>query len=168
MRHVSVSLLVLALVAMPARGLAAQPRAATDGTELASAQSGLDGSLVHLEGEVVSEMLAGGEGHVWINILSGGTAIGVWTPIELTGDLEVFGGWAHTGDIVAVEGVFSEGCDVHGGDMDVHASAITLLERGARREHPVAYWKLGVGMAGAFFALVTARRVRRLREGDDG
>lgn len=161
-----IGILAFALAAMPARGLAIEPGARTDAAELTGAESGLDGQTVQLEGEVVSETLAGGKGHVWVNVLSGGTAIGIWAPEELTGGLEVLGDWGHTGDMVSVTGVFHEACDTHGGDMDVHATSVTLLTRGTEREHPVSYWKLGVGIGGLAVAFAGLRRMRRLDDAE--
>jgi len=161
---VIVVVLTMALFAMPARGIAAEVSAQTSAAALTSAASGLDGASVTLEGEVVSEVLDGGEGHVWVNVLSEGVAIGVWAPEGSVADLEVFGDWGHTGDRVRVTGVFSEACDTHGGDLDVHATSITLLERGVPRQHPVSFWKLGVGLAGVSLALLGHRRMRRLEE----
>ncbi len=165
-RTLLVLTLTAALVALPARGVAVQLSVGTDIAELTGAESGLDGQVVTVEGEVVSEMLAGGDGHVWINILADGVAIGVWAPEELTGDITVFGDWGHTGDRVVVTGVFSEACDTHGGDLDLHASDIALVERGMERSHPVVYWKLGAGLVGVTVAALGLRRMRRLEEGD--
>lgn len=160
-----VAMLVLTLAALPARGLAAEP-SRTDAAELTSAASGLDGTTVRIEGEVVSEALSGGEDHVWLNVLSAGTAVGAWMPVELALEVETFGDWGHTGDIVAVTGTFNEACDLHGGDLDIHATDLAVLERGSERPHPVQYWKLGVGVAGAVVALIGLRRARRIDEGD--
>lgn len=159
-------LLVTALVALPARGIALESPSRTSGAELASAASGLDGMPITLEGEVISEVLAGGPGHVWVNVVSEGVAIGIWAPAELAEDLEVFGTWSHTGDRVRVTGAFHEACDDHGGDLDVHADSIVLLERGTERDHPVSFWKLGVGIGGVALGLLGHRRMRRLEEGD--
>jgi hypothetical protein len=156
--------LVVALTALPARGLALQPVRQTDGAELASMQSGLDGQAVTFTGEVVSEQLAGGDGHVWVNVLSSGVAIGVWMPRDLGEDLEVFGSYSHTGDMVRVTGVLHEGCDQHGGDLDVHAESLELLERGTPRDHVTEWWKIGVGLAGFAVGYLGWRRMRRAEE----
>lgn len=161
-----VLLTIVVLTALPARGFAAEVGFRTSAPELTSASSGLDGSSVTIEGEVVSEVLAGGRGHVWVNVLSDGVAIGVWAPAGMVEDLEVFGEWSHTGDRVVVTGIFNEACDDHGGDLDVHATAIGLLERGGERHHPASYWKLGVGVGGIVLALLGHRRMRRLEEDD--
>ena len=165
MRRIAIIvLLTVTLAAVPARGLAIQPAVETDGAELASARSGLDGQAVTFVGEVVSETLAGGAGHVWVNVLSEGVAIGVWMPETLAERLEVFGRFSHTGDIVRVTGVLNEGCDQHGGDLDVHAIALEVLRSGERRERPVEWWKLGAGLGGLALAYLGWRRLRRIEE----
>lgn len=163
-RPLLIVLLAAALVALPARGLAIESGTVTSGAELASADSGLDGTTVTLEGEVVSETLRGGDGHVWVNVLSEGVAIGVWAPTNLTEDLTVFGNWGYDGDQISVTGVFSQGCDVHGGDLDVHATSIELVAPGGPRENPVAPWKLAVALGGIGLALVLYRRSQRAQE----
>jgi hypothetical protein len=99
-----------------------------------------------------------------VNVLSNGTAIGVWMPRELAADLGVVGSWKSTGDTVRVVGVFHEACDAHGGDLDVHAESLTLLRAGERREHPVSWWKLGVGLSAGAGAYIGWRRMRRIEE----
>lgn len=94
MRRYAAALLavvVLGFVSLPVRGFAIEPVTETTGAELASMTSGLDGQLVRFEGEVISETLDGGQGHVWVNVLSEGVAIGVWMPADMAGELEVFG-----------------------------------------------------------------------------
>lgn len=171
-RYGAVAVLAFVLVFSPVSALAAGSSAAgavpveTDGPEIISMTSGLDGATIAFDGEVVSEALAGGDGHVWVNVLSGGTAIGVWMPTEMTGELEVRGDWGHTGDMVRVVGTLNEGCDQHGGDLDVHAASVELVKRGIERDNPYDLWKLGVGAAGLVLAGIGYRRMRRSEEGD--
>ncbi|MBN2847449.1 MAG: hypothetical protein JXP72_03245 [Coriobacteriia bacterium] len=164
-RFLASAVLVLAVVASASPAAAAEPVYDTTGPELASSRSGLDGAIVRFEGEVVSEPLFGGQGHVWVNVLSEGTAIGVWMPGEMAAEIEVLGQYSHTGDIVRVTGRLSEACDEHGGDLDVHAESLELLERGQRREHTVERWKLGVGLVGLGVAYAGWWRMRRKDEG---
>lgn len=163
-RVIVVIALACALTAVPARGLAIEPAITTDGTELTSMTDVPDGATVIFEGEVISEVLAGGDGHVWVNVLSAGVGIGAWMPAELAADLEVFGDWRHTGDIVRIAGVLNHGCDLHGGDLDVHASSLALLTRGVRHERPWSWWKALVGLGGLAVAYAGYRRMRRQEE----
>lgn len=134
------------------------------GPELVTAGSGLDGVEVTFEGEVVSEALAGGQGHVWLNVLSDGVAIGVWMPEEMAEVVGVFGTWSHDGDIVRVTGVLNEACDAHGGDLDIHAATVDVVAPGAPREHPVQYWKLVAGLAALAAAYAIVRQAWRREE----
>ncbi|MHB1135402.1 MAG: hypothetical protein ACYCXR_02930 [Coriobacteriia bacterium] len=134
------------------------------GADLVAAGNGLDGSSVTFEGEVVSEALAGGRDHVWVNVLSGGVAVGVWMPVAMADDIGSFGTYSQNGDIVRVTGILSEACDVHGGDLDVHASEIVVLRPGTPREHPVQSWKLLAGLVGLAGAYAIVRRAWRREE----
>jgi hypothetical protein len=165
MRRIAVTgLLARTLVAVPARGLAIEPVVDTTVAEIISMRSGLDGEAVAFEGEVISEILTGGDGHAWVNVLSEGAAIGVWMPVELAAHIEYFGRYSHTGDIVRVTGTLNEGCDDHGGDLDIHGTGLEVLARGERREQPQDWWKLGVGLAGLAVAYAGWRRMRRIEE----
>jgi len=134
------------------------------GADLVSMTSGLDGQTVTFEGEVVSEALAGGRGHVWLNVLSDGVAIGVWMPESMAGQVGEFGRWSHNGDIVRVTGVLNEACGTHGGDLDVHAEELTVRTPGASRSHSVEYWKLAPGIVGLLLAYAIVRRAWRREE----
>lgn len=163
MRLLFACAVAVALVALPARGLAIEP-SRTNGSELVAVGGPADGTTVRFEGEVISEALAGGAEHVWVNVLSDGVAVGVWMPEAMTDDLQVFGDWQHVGDRVAVTGVFNAACDEHGGDLDVHVTELELVARGTERERPVAWWKLGFVAAGTALALYGYRRMRRREE----
>lgn len=165
MRRALLTLGVASLLLVAAPAVASAGVIDATGPELVSSGGTLDGAMVRFTGEVISEPLAGGEDHVWVNVLSDGTAIGVWMPRGLASDIEVFGRYSHTGDVVRVTGVLNETCEAHGGDLDVHAQEIEIIKRGERREHPVGWWKLGAGLAGLLAAYAGWRRMRRLEEG---
>ncbi|MDY0340837.1 MAG: hypothetical protein RBS17_06465 [Coriobacteriia bacterium] len=160
---VRIALVALFLCAVPAPALAFAPVEST-GAELVTAGSGLDGVEVTFEGEVISEALAGGQGHVWLNVLSGGVAIGVWMPEQMAERVETFGMWSHDGDIVRITGVLNEACDTHGGDLDVHATGLEVITSGTPREHQVKYWKLAVGLVALAAAYVIIRQAWRREE----
>lgn len=157
--------LVFALVcALPSRALASAAPTGLTGGDLVTAESGLDGIEVTFEGEVVSEALAGGNGHAWLNVLSGGVAIGAWMPDAMAESIEAFGTYSRDGDYVRVTGVLNEACDMHGGDLDVHATEVVVLGPGAPRQHPVQYWKLLAGIAGLAGSYAIVRRAWRREE----
>lgn len=161
-----VVVLATLLLLTPSRALAAGVKqapsddAALTAADLVSMESGMDGESVRIEGEVISEALAGGEGHVWVNVLSDGVAIGVWMPREQAAAIGQFGTYRHSGDIVEVTGVFHEACDRHGGDLDIHAEEMSVISAGEPTDHPISYWKIGLGAAGIVGARLLLRRRR--------
>jgi hypothetical protein len=133
-------------------------------SELVSMQSGLDGERVRFSGEVVSEQLRGGDGHVWLNVLSDGIAVGVWLPKAEADKVTAFGDWEQDGDVVEITGVLYEACDQHGGDLDIHGESLTVVSAGALREHPVGWWKIVPGLVGLVIAYIVIWRMRRREE----
>ncbi|MDI6713224.1 MAG: hypothetical protein QMD96_08305 [Anaerosomatales bacterium] len=129
----------------------------------------IDGRAVVFEGEAIGEALRADEESVWVNVLAGGTAIGVWMPREMARPIERWGGYRQTGDTVRVTGVVNLACDEHGGDLDVHATSLEVVERGVERAETVRLRDGLVGAAGfalAAAAFLAARR-RSLR-GSEG
>ncbi|MBN2821570.1 MAG: hypothetical protein JXR33_00050 [Coriobacteriia bacterium] len=148
---------------VPATAFGAQVPTDVTAAELTSLTQDLDGAMVRLSGEVVSEALhSDGEG-VWLNVLSDGTAIGVYMPAEMAEAVTTFGDYRHNGDVIEVVGVYNEACDEHGGDLDVHATELRVIEPGSPREQSVDTWKGIVGVLGLIVAFVLSRRFRRMR-----
>lgn len=132
-------------------------------TSILSDRAELDGTVVSLQGEAIGEALRADPGSVWVNVLSDGTALGVYLPTADAGVVTVFGDYVHTGDIVRATGVFNRACDQHGGDMDIHATHIEVVTPGFPREHSVELWKLGLAAAGLALAGASAYHSRRRR-----
>jgi len=89
----------------------------------------LDGLQVEFVGEAIGESMRRGN-HVWLNLLDGGGAIGIWVK---RGDMPIvvyFGSAAARGDTLRVRGIFHRSCPEHGGDLDIHASALEVIARG--------------------------------------
>lgn len=122
-----------------------------------------DGSVVEFEGEAVGEALRAGDGRVWVNVSSGGAAVGVVASEQDAGAIDTFGRYGWVGSTVYVRGVLNVACDEHGGDLDVHATDLTVVQRGHRRMHAVPWWQLGVAgalLVAAALAVVARRRLR--------
>lgn len=165
MRRVFTSLLAICILGLlPATALAAETIVDVTPAEMASVIEGLDGSTVRFSGEVVSEALRADEENVWLNVLGDGVAMGVFMPAEYAEKVSIFGDYRHNGDIVQIVGVYHEACDEHGGDMDVHATELTLVSSGTPREQPPQAWKGVVGVLGLLFALLQSRRFRRMKD----
>jgi len=105
----------------------------------------LDEKNITIQAEAIGEVLERGS-YAWINVNDGSNAIGVWLKLEETQTLEYFGDYFHHGDIVRIKGVFNRACVEHGGELDIHAFNIEIIEEG----HPVLYeissWKFTLAM----------------------
>ncbi|MBC7265680.1 MAG: ATP-binding protein [Coriobacteriia bacterium] len=124
----------------------------------------LDGSEVTFEGEAIGEALRADGDFVWVNVLDEGTAIGVWMPDEMAEQIERFGAYRQTGDAVRVTGVVNLACDRHGGDLDVHATALEVVGPGeprSERLRPLGALVGAVGFACAGAAALVARTRER-------
>ncbi|MDF1541877.1 MAG: hypothetical protein P1P71_02050 [Anaerosomatales bacterium] len=124
----------------------------------------LDGSVIVTQGEAIGERLRAHGGGSWVNILYDGSAFGIWVPDELSEVVEVFGGYQMTGDTIRVTGVVNVACDTHGGEFDVHAASLDVIQPGGPRDNPVRPWKGAVGAAGLLVALILWQAHRQRRE----
>lgn len=157
-----------------------------------------DGKVIEFRGEVVGDRMARGDG-AWLHVnddaymyenVEEGAALGGYNsgmPIwfdngSLTDEVGVFGDYKHEGDIVFVRGEFHAACAQHGGDMDIHATELQVVEQGHRAKDPVKPWKVVLGLmltslAGLLYLATTVvehresrglygRVKRRVREGE--
>lgn len=159
----------------------AAPAAEVSSTVLIEHPREWEGRVVALTGETIGERMRRGD-MAWLHInddtyaqrnIEEGAELGgynsghaVWLPATLAAEVTHFGDYKHKGDTVRVEGTFNRACALHGGDMDIHATALEVLERG----HPVPH-RFNTGravvasvlliLAAAMYALrVRARRKR--------
>ncbi len=149
--------------------LFAQPFAAC-GEEVSSIQlidqtKAFDRQEVVFSGEVIGDILNAGD-HVWLNVSDGSNAIGVWAKSSLASDIQIAGRYSQHGDSIRVSGIFNRACPEHGGDMDLHADSIELINRGYPTSHAVPEWKgwMASGLAAgalACMAVILIRTVRR-------
>jgi hypothetical protein len=106
---------------------------------------------VSFQGEVIGDVMIRGE-NAWINVnddiyasranVEEGSGLqgynsgqSIWCNASEVDSIRYTGNYRNSGDIVLIEGVFHRACPEHGGDMDIHASQVELIERG----HPVAH-----------------------------
>lgn len=94
------------------------------------------------------------------------SGMAVWvSDAALTDVVKVFGGYKYNGDIVRVKGTFYATCSAHGGDTDIHATELAVVQSGVKNEYPVEIWKVVLAfvllfVAGAMY-LLNRRRIRR-------
>jgi hypothetical protein len=140
-----------------------------------------DGKEVILIGEAVGDVMARGD-YAWITVNDGfysrevlhetgalvgqNSGIGVWLPIEEAEEITRLGRFGSLGDLVEVRGVFYADDVQHGGDFDIQASSLTVLEPGRETDTSPDSWKYFAMAAALIFLLLstTPRMKRRARE----
>jgi len=135
-------------------------------TDLIERAQSYDGREVIFSGEAIGDILDAGD-HVWLNVSDGVNAVGVWVERDLASEIQVAGRYDRRGDAIRVTGAFYRACPDHGGDFDIHAKTVTLVQRGVPVTYDVHQWKvwlailLTLGAAGCTI-LVLARADRKL------
>ena len=114
--------------------------------QLIDAAAQWDGKRVKFEGEVIGDIMPRGD-HVWINVLDGSSAIGIWVPKDLVPNISFTGQYFAKGDRIEIRGIMHRACQDHGGDLDIHADYAAILEQGAKVLHPVQHDRLWWGIA---------------------
>lgn len=94
----------------------------------------LDGQTVTYKGEAIGDIMQRGR-FVWLNVVDDHAAIGIWAPKELAESVSFTGGYKTKGDHIEIEGVFNRACEIHGGELDIHAESINKLQEGSRVGH---------------------------------
>lgn len=161
MRGILITSLCMVLAVFgPASSAHAAVRTAAEAVALGTAANG---ATVTIEGEAIGEALHAGDGEVWVNVLSGGTALGVVMSEADAARIGEFGRYQKAGATVRVTGVYNVGCDEHGGDVDIHATQVTVVAPGSDRPERPMLWQLGVTVLMAAVAATSAWRYRRAR-----
>lgn len=149
------------LLGAPALGAEVMP---TDLSKLIEAPQRYDQQTVTIQGEVIGDVLHRRK-HVWLNVNSNGTAMGIWTPEQLARQIKNIGDYDHRGDTVRLSGLFNRACPIHGGDMDIHADSIGIIAYGERIIRPIPGWELLVtvllSLIGAVLFVFDLRRRRQ-------
>lgn len=96
----------------------------------------LDGKKVVYRGEAVTAIMKRGE-YAWVNVNDGGSAIGVWCKGYMLAPVQYLGGYKTRGDMLEINGVFNMACPEHGGELDIHANSVKIIQCGSSvPEHP--------------------------------
>lgn len=91
----------------------------------------LDGQIIKYQGEAIGEALyRNNNKNGWVNIKDETNAIGIWLSENQIQLISIYGGYQTKGDTILVEGVFNNACSEHGGDIDIHATKIEVIEKG--------------------------------------
>lgn len=162
MRGLAVIAACAALVLSVAASAAAAPAALTPAEAVALALKS-DGAHAIVRGEALGESLAAPGGKRWVNIGREGTAIGVVMTAEQAAKVPRFGRYRQRGATLEVSGVLNSACDEHGGDLDVHAESVSVLDEGGPIVAPIHPGKLWLAVFSAMASLVLWARYGQLR-----
>ncbi|MGN0072611.1 MAG: hypothetical protein ACI36W_02265 [Coriobacteriales bacterium] len=134
---------------------------------LTAANRALDEATVSFTGEVVGDIMAGGSGHKWLNVLGAdGSCIGVWVDDDMAARISNVGSYSTTGTTIQVRGIYSLDCADHQGELDVHALTIRVLDPGG----PVTHYAddqditTGLQLCAVAFILLAVFGILRWRE----
>ena len=97
----------------------------------------IDNSKITLKGEAIGEAMNRGK-YSWVNISDGSTAMGIWIKDEQAQSIKNFGKYGYKGDIVKINGTFNRACKEHGGDMDIHAISVEIIDAGGIVTIPIS------------------------------
>jgi hypothetical protein len=175
------AVLLWAYAAFPARAAESAERVST--ADLLQRWEEYDGREVVLTGEVVGDVMRRGDS-AWITVnddhysraarleageLRGGNSgIGVWISAKEAGKIGTLGRYGSKGDLVEVRGVFNADCREHGGDFDLHAASLTVIEQGGKLDTAPSESAFLAAAAALLFFLLTLspylrRRTREMR-----
>ena len=189
MRRACIFFALLACVALlalcpPAPARAEGRAQETNTAELLERWEEFDGREVILEGEVVGDVMRRGD-HAWITVnddvysrearlesgkLRGGNSgIGVWLPAEEAEKIVTLGRYGTVGDLVRVRGTFHADCSQHGGDFDIHAVSLEVVDSGRRLDTSPGGNKYLAALFSFLFLMATLipfmrRRAREMRK----
>lgn len=157
----------LALCVLAAPAAALEPRVLTPAEAvtqaLDSADAAGEGLTVTVQGEAVGEALSAPGGRRWVNLYGDGTALGVVVSAREAESIPAFGEYRQRGATVRVTGTMRHGCDEHGGDLDLHATSVTVLDGGEELPHAIHPSKLWLALAALAVALLLWTRYAQLR-----
>jgi hypothetical protein len=108
--------------------VAAQP-VSVSSTELLNNSRRYDANSVVYKGEVIGDIMMRGD-FAWVNVSDGNNAIGVWLSRELAEKIKFTGSYHSIGDQLEITGTFHRNCTQHGGDMDIHAQDMRIIQSG--------------------------------------
>lgn len=124
-----------------------------------------DGKKTVYTGEVIGDILSRGE-YSWLNVSDGSNAVGVWVQSDVISAIDMLGGYTSHGDTIRITGVFNRACPAHGGDMDIHAASIDIVQEGYAVSHNIPGWKFIIGpvlLGAALLFLILILRKRKLK-----
>ena len=128
-------ILILLLLLVPAAALAEGE--SVNSNDLIDHAKDYDNKTIVYEGEVLGDILYRGD-YAWLAVSDRNNTIGVYVSKAQADSISLVGGYGKRGDTIRISGVFHRACAEHGGDLDIHADSVTILEKGAPVAMPVS------------------------------
>lgn len=130
-----------------------------------------DGQKVFVTGEVIGDIMSGGE-EFWINIKDGDFFMGVVIGRAEKGKIKHLGRYGVTGDTVKIEGTYNIHCREHFGERDIHAESLEIIMEGMVLEEDLDIKKVVLsfilGISTILFLLYVHRRKAALQDSGGG
>ena len=104
--------------------------------------------------------------HRWITVQDQeGRTVSAYVRNSLAAKLGVFGKYGLHGDKVAIEGVYHQACSKHSGELEIHATSLSVLVDGypVMREPSTGLGVTGVLMLALAAAVLVLERILRGR-----
>jgi hypothetical protein len=136
MYKITTVFLVFIVCLAPATAFAASGGAVAS-SDLIDRAKDYDGQEVTYTGEVIGDIMRRGE-YTWINVSDGNNAVGIWVKSVDLADVSLAGRYNAHGDTVEVKGMFRRACAEHGGDFDIHAANIKVVQKGYATPHTLS------------------------------
>ncbi|MGE5653474.1 MAG: hypothetical protein ACM3ZQ_04295 [Bacillota bacterium] len=144
MKYLSVPWLVIALLMVGSVTAATHPRVTAD--QLIAEAGEYNGRTVVIRGEAFGDIMTRGS-MGWVNVLSEGVGIGIWADTNQLAKIRLLGSYRYRGDIAEVTGIFNRACSQHGGEPDIHALSLDVVEAGSPIARPLQAEKIRLAAA---------------------
>lgn len=105
-------------------------------SELIDEANDYDGHVIKFRGEAIGNILYRGS-YAWVNVSdANNSAIGIWMSANTARKINSLGHYGMRGDALLVTGTFNRACPDHGGDPDIHADTVTIMNSGSKTDIP--------------------------------
>ena len=152
-KKATVTLAVIILLISGCAWIAAAGTDIVSSKELIENARALDYKVVTYKGELITAIMGRGE-HSWINLNDGVNAIGVWCKSRAVEPVKFIGDYKNKGDVLEIEGVFHRACSEHGGELDIHADRVKIVEAGYSMQERINPKRVNASIALFIFILL--------------
>ncbi len=121
-----------------------------------------DKTEIVIEGEVIGDIMIRGD-IGWINIVDNAGSIGVWGSSGTIKKIGQTGRYRQKGDMVRIKGVFYRADPNQGGELDIYAESIEIIEPGYFISESIAKGKLDrLGVTGLMSIFVCILWIKKI------